>query len=659
VKNKSKIISEKEEELIALKQKMQIAVSVAKFGFWEYNYENKKIILSEEAAQITGINKSGELSVADLDEKILTTDNIDELKEELRRFVQKKEDFEFVVTYTRPSDFNKLTIKLVAKKVLTDNIESGKLLGIVQDISTQKISEEQLKKAKQEAEEANQLKSVFLANMSHEIRTPLNAILGFSRLLVNGEVSDIQKHEYSQYITNSANNLLNLIQDIIDVSKIEAGKINIEKGVCYVNKILKELKTTFEKQKQSLNKNHIELNLKTDNTDDNFTINTDAFRFNQIFTNLIGNALKFIESGYIEFGYIIHGEGYLQFYVKDTGIGIPPDKRDLVFSRFGQIINKRIKNPGGTGLGLSITQHLVEKLGGKIWYDSELDKGTSVLFTLPLDKGTSVSDKITSSRHLAPKDLKENINILAVEDDLLNMILLTDVLSVYSDKISIDKAENGRKALQMLKVNNYDLIIMDIRMPEMDGYETTKHIREKFTSPKNETPILGLSAHAFKEEVEKGKSMGMNDFLSKPIEPKKLIEKIKNLTNKKAKDKLDSDKTISDKSLFDLSFFNKLFKNDTVKIKKTVTAYLNETPIQFKNLETSLKNNDFETLKLTAHSMKSTFRYIGRNDLSDIAKQIEIMSSDKKNELLLKNKIDALILSWKFIELEIKKYLES
>jgi signal transduction histidine kinase/CheY-like chemotaxis protein len=648
-----------------LQQKMQIAVSVANLGFWEYNYADKKITLSEEAAQITGINKSGELSIDELDEKILTTDKVDELKEKLRQFVKKEKDFEFIFTYTHPSDFKKLTLKLVAKKVLSNDKKNNKLLGIVQDISKQKISEEQLKKAKQEAEEANRLKSAFLANMSHEIRTPLNAILGFSRLLINEKISDIQKHEYSEYITNSANNLLNLIQDIIDVSKIEAGKINIERGVCYVNKILKELKTTFEKQKQNLNKNHIELILKTDNTDDNFTINTDAFRFNQIFTNLIGNALKFIESGYIEFGYIIHAEEYLQFYVKDTGIGIPPDKRDLVFSRFGQIINKKIKNPGGTGLGLSITQHLVEKLGGKIWYDSELDKGTSFLFTLPLDKNTSTPGKTTYQKHSKPIELKENINILAVEDDLLNMILLTDILSVYSDKIRIDKAENGRKALQMLKVNNYDLIIMDIRMPEMDGYETTKHIREKFTEPKSKIPILGLSAHAFKEEVEKGKSMGMDDFLSKPIEPKKLIEKIKDLTDtkairtKKTEDKPDINETRPDKLLLSLNFFSKLFKNDTEKIKKTITAYLNETPIQLKNLETNLKGENFEFLRLTAHSMKSTFRYIGRNDLSDIAKQIEMMSVDKKDEQFLKEKIDLLISAWTPIEVEIKKYLES
>ena len=663
MKSKPKIVFPGAKDLADLQQKMQIAVSVAKLGFWEYNYEDKKITFSDEAAHITGINNKEKLLVPELEDKILATPDLEEIKKELKQLVVNKDYFELIFSFTRPSDFNKVSLKLVAKKLMSKNGTSVKLLGIVQDISTQKLSEEQLKKAKQEAEEANQLKSAFLANMSHEIRTPLNAILGFSRLLVNEKISDIQKHEYSRHITSSANNLLNLIQDIIDVSKIEAGKINIEKGICYVNKQLKELKTTFAKEKQGLNKNHIRLILKTDNKDENFAIITDTFRFNQIFTNLLGNALKFIESGYIEFGYIVHADDYLQFYVKDTGIGIPIDKRDLIFSRFGQIINKKIKNPGGTGLGLSITNNLVEKLGGKIWYDSELDKGTTFLFTLPFDKPDTKQNKTDDTNRHETKEIDTKLDILAVEDDYLNMILLTDVLSVYSDKIRIDKAENGRKALQMLKQNSYDLIIMDIRMPELDGYETTKHIRNKFKRPKSETPILGLSAHAFKEEVEKGKLMGMNDFLSKPIEPDKLIEKIKKLThaqaniNLKLKNSTDKNEQKTNKIL-DLSFFNNIFNDDKQKIKKTINAYLNETPQQLTILQNSLKKNEFENVKLTAHSMKSTFRYIGRADLSDIAKQIEFMSSDKKENLLLKEKIDVLKSNWVLIAAEIKEYLK-
>jgi len=657
VKEQSKILNKLETELAELKDKMQIAVSVAKLGFWEYNYESKKFLLSDEAADIAGLDKSKKFSIIELVKKICDTSTVNQIKKELERVILGNKDIDFDFTFTRPSDYNKVTVKVVATAIRNKKEVFEKLFGTVQDITAQRESEEQLKHAKEKAEEADQLKSAFLANMSHEIRTPLNAILGFSRLLTEKEISDIQRREYSEYITNSANNLLNLIRDIVDVSKIEAGKINFEKKTCFVNKILKELKMTFENEKQINEKGNIDLILKMANPDEDFAIHSDPFRVSQIFINLLGNALKFIESGYIEFGYILTGKGYLQFYVKDTGIGIPMDKRDLIFSRFGQIVNKKMKNPGGTGLGLSITRYLVEKLGGKIWYESELNIGTTFSFTLPLDE---VSFKKKQSGLTNEQKVIENeLNILAVEDDPLNMILLVDILSFYADKVKIDKALNGREALKKLKFKNYDLIIMDIRMPEMDGYETTKYIREKLSKPKNEIPILGLSAYVVKEEIEKGKLTGMNDFLSKPINPEKLIEKIQKLTGKKTSNNLkvasnENKKETEYVGTLDTSFFENLFKNDRSKINKTLFVYLKEIPIQLESLRTSLENEQFENLKLTGHSMKSTFRYIGRDDMSETAKQIEQLSVSQKDNDLIKSKIDFLISNWKLIEFEIK-----
>ena len=661
MKNQSRIINKLEKELTDLKDHIKIAVSVARLGFWDYLYETEELILSDEALEIVGLERSANLLINDLLNRLFDTDKANLIKNKLELIIDTKKETDFVISFTRPSDYNKITIKVVVKPVENNDDVVVKLMGIVQDITAQRISEEQLKNAKERAEDADQLKSAFLANMSHEIRTPLNAILGFSRLLINKEISDIQKHEYSEYITNSANNLLNLIRDIIDVSKIEAGKIDIEKDICYVNKILNELKIAFEKEKENKG-DDIELLLKMADPDPNLAIYTDPFRFNQILINLLGNALKFTKTGSIEFGYIKPGKDYLQFYVKDTGIGIPMDKRELIFSRFGQIVNKKIKNPGGTGLGLSITRHLVQKLGGEIWYESELNIGTTFSFTLPIGNINLNKEQQRLTSEGQQEKIENELNILAVEDDPLNMILLIDTLTVYANKVKIDKAVNGREALKKLKVKDYDLIIMDVRMPELDGYETTKYIREKLTKPKCEIPILGLSAHAIKKEIEEGKLAGMNEFLSKPINPKKLIEKIHKLTHVKSLNQINSvqkKKKKEEKSnlILDLSFFENLFKNDRSKINKTLLTYLKEIPLQLESMKSAFKNEQFENLRLLAHSMKSTFKYIGRDDLSEVAKQIEQMSLNLKGKHLFNEKIDSLISSWELVDMEIKKLL--
>ena len=627
-----------EKELALLKEKLRISQSLVKIGFWELNRITKVIKLSDEAALILKHKASHhELS---LDEfcKFAINNEIELIKKRILSLIEKKSslDLEFNL-------YNKdAIIKLIANCTIESKEAPNIIIGIVQNITEQKKTETILKKAKEKAEEADVLKSAFLANMSHEIRTPLNAILGFSRLLTNPDLENELRKEYSEYITSSANNLLNLIRDIIDVSKIEAGKITLEKGKCFVNKILQELKFTFEREKNNQSKGHIDIQLNTASDNDDFNIYTDPFRFHQILVNLIGNALKFIESGFIEFGYVIHSKNLLQFYVKDTGIGIPEDKIDLIFSRFGQIINNKIKNPGGTGLGLSITKHLVERLGGKIWVESEVDLGTTFYFTLPYEQNVPPNFEQNTITNAIEKLEIKKLKILAVEDDPINMILLEDTLKVHISNLQIFKAYNGIEALEILKKQSFDLIIMDIRMPKMDGYTTTEKIRQEFEIPKNQTPILGLSAHALKTEIEKGKKLGMSDFLSKPILSEDLLLKIKKLTSLTqfpAEREIDSER-IPQTNTVDLSFFVKLFKNNKEKINKTLSEYLKQVPLQIESMKEFLKFNESEKLRTQAHSLKSTFKYIGRPDLSNLAKKVETMSVDDKTH---QNKIHTTI----------------
>jgi signal transduction histidine kinase/DNA-binding response OmpR family regulator len=645
--------------LSLLEEKLKISQSLVKIGFWEYRPGDKKVLLSDEALHILKLN--GNKPVIEIEEfaGILSKNKRTVFYKKIRNIENEPDELNFEFVLKSKNDPEQTWIKVVANPHVRFKKNKDIIIGIVQDISEHKKSETMLKQAKERAEEADTLKSIFLANMSHEIRTPLNAIVGFSRLLTNSEISNSQRHEYSEYIASSANNLLNLIRDIVDVSKIEAGRVHIEILDCEVNRILNELRFTFENEKKNQMKDHIRIIMHKGVADNQFAIRTDPYRFHQIMVNLIGNALKFIENGSIEFGYTLKDEKFLVFYVKDSGIGIPADKIDLIFSRFGQIINNKIKNPGGTGLGLSITKYLVERLGGKIWVDSKPNEGTTFYFTLPyLIPDHKIKATLQADAEITRQKL-EDIKILAVEDDQINMILLEDTLKIYAKNVRLTKAHNGIEAIEKLKEEHFDIIIMDVRMPLMDGYETSRQIRRNFPYPKNETPILGLSAHALKDEIEKGKKAGMNDFLAKPVIPEDMILKMNSLLKNstgiaKAISIHDFKGSAKDqKMLIDLVFLRKIFRDDEVKIKNTLAVYLRQIPGQIKTIMEADNTKEIEKLKNAAHSLKSSFKYIGRADLSELARQIELDIDPLENNSLFKLKINQIKKEW----LEIEKVL--
>jgi len=643
-------------EIELLKEKLIISQSFVKLGLWEFDSLSKQIFLSEEAHDILDLkSKNKHISISDFIE-ITGIGNELIIYDDLKGLIIENKSKAIEIQLKSGNDELEKWIKIIADSSMHSKKNPNLIIGIIQDISEQKKNEKLLKKAKDKAEEADFLKSAFLANMSHEIRTPLNAILGFSQLLTNPNIPSAQRNEYSQYITSSANNLLNLVRDIVDISKIEAGKMVIEKKDCYVNEVLKELKFTFEKEKESQSKSNIEIKLNNALGDEDCSIVTDPFRFHQIMVNLIGNALKFIEEGYIEFGYLFVDRAYLQFYVKDTGIGIPNDKIDLIFSRFGQIIDTKIKNPGGTGLGLSITKHLVERLGGKIWVDSEPGVGTTFYFTLPYEKSElKNTGNINQSKGFDDIQLK-NIRILAVEDDPINMVLLEDTLKLEIKDLHFVKAFNGIEAIEKLSESDFDLIIMDVRMPKMDGYEATNIIRLEMDHPKNKIPILGLSAHALKDEIERGKQIGMNDFLSKPIVSEVLVSKIKEMVLGLKEQIIETEKPVPEQiekgksKILDIGFLDNLLKSNTEKIKKTLKVYQEQIPAQLLSMNEACDENNFDKLHTISHSLKSTFKYLGRSDLSEIAREIELEIDPRTDKDLVLSRIQSLKDSWKVID---------
>lgn len=388
-------------------------------------------------------------------------------------------------------------------------------------------AEKKLVDAKEKAEESDRLKSAFLANMSHEIRTPMNAILGFAELISmpDAEVTPEEKLNFIKLINNSGNNLLRLIDDIIDISKIEAGQIKIHKKECQLNQTMKEIQQSFLEIRKHKEKEHVDILLNENAESQNLIIKTDPLRLNQILTNLIDNALKFTEEGFIEFGYEILTQDKLLFYVKDTGVGMEHKKKDTVFDRFTKIEDDKNRLYRGAGLGLAICKSLVELLGGKIWVESAISEGSTFYFNLPLEKLQELEQNEDILKTSDNYDWS-NKTILVVEDEPANIIYIQEVLKITN--ATILKARNGKEAVKVFEKNDVDVIIMDIKMPEMDGYEATRIIKKL----NKDIPVISQTAYAMPGDIDKGFDSGMNDYLIKPVKPKILLSVLNKHLNK-------------------------------------------------------------------------------------------------------------------------------
>jgi signal transduction histidine kinase/CheY-like chemotaxis protein len=391
----------------------------------------------------------------------------------------------------------------------------GKFATAFLDISKIKKYETELVDAKEKAEESNRLKTAFLQNMSHEIRTPLNAISGFSEMLKKPNLSDEKRNSFISIIQNSGHQLVSIITDILTISALETNqeKINIT-DVC-INNIIEDLYTIFKNQSSnkqiSLFKRQILSNKQSE-------IYTDKTKITQILTNLLSNALKFTHEGFVDFGYNLKTDQNpveLEFYVKDTGIGIDIKEQKRIFERFLQADLSIYKKYGGTGLGLSISQSFVNMLGGKIWVQSEPYKGSTFFFTIPYDPVNKEDPNV------APEKQSKNLKtILVAEDDEFNYIFIEELL--ISEDIKLIHAKNGKETVEMCKSNpNIDLVLMDIKMPIMNGYDAAILIK----GVKPDLTIIALSAYALEHEIEKYNKI-FADYLTKPVNSKILINKL-------------------------------------------------------------------------------------------------------------------------------------
>ncbi len=532
-------------------------------------------------------------------------------------------------------------------------------------IRTTKIIKQnaELERAYEKVKQSVKSKEMFLANTSHEIRTPLNVIVGFTNLLLQTSLNDKQL-SYLSDIKSSSDNLLVIINDILDFSKIEAGKLTIEQIKFNFREVFNKFFYTIILKAYEKG---VKLNKNIDKKIPMFLIG-DPYRLNQIFLNLVDNAIKFTPvKGSVNVVVSIlddrDNEVKLLFKISDTGIGINQKQLDAIFESFTQASSQTTRMFGGTGLGLSIVKRLVELQGGELSVVSEEKKGSTFSFTILYKK---VEFAVINEENGKAEFILDKLhagNILLVEDNPINVTIAVDTIKLYNDKLNVDVAINGKDGVDKVKENNYDLIIMDVQMPVMDGYEATKLIRTLDNNKRN-IPILGMSAHAMVSEKTKCLSLGMNDYIPKPFDPNVLFEKIQNLmgVNKTKINKNETQTSLINNGnfkLINLNLLDKTYQGNTDKIKKILNLSLENIPNQINDLGKNYENNDLKSLRVVAHSLKTTLNYLGLTNISGISKNIEDFAATNKNLSQVPDMINEIETVWKGAENEIVIYINN
>jgi signal transduction histidine kinase/CheY-like chemotaxis protein/CHASE3 domain sensor protein/HPt (histidine-containing phosphotransfer) domain-containing protein len=495
--------------------------------------------------------------------------------------------------------------------------ERGQLeyaISVFDDISNIKAFERELIQAKKLVEESLKLKESFLSNMSHEIRTPINAILGFAELLGKRDIGS-EENEYVRIIQSAGENLLRLLNDILDFSKLESNMMVFEEHPVSIDGILNSICSLYLPKAKSKN---ITLSYECDANVPEVVVG-DPVRLTQVITNIVGNAIKFTPKGSILiFARMISSDekkSLIEFKIKDSGIGISKDKLSRVFKRFEQAGVETTRLYGGTGLGLSIAKHIVQSQGGEISVTSELGVGSIFTFTMPFDHYDSTKQVNTKPvESVADLSFLEDLSILLVEDNVLNVKLINGIF--MGTNVKVDVAETGTQAIEKVKNNFYDIILMDIELPDMNGYNTTKIIRDEL---KLKLPVIALTAHALAGEREKCLEAGMNEYLTKPVNTRKLFEMMSVLMAvniqppAQAKEGKSDITTIQSQKLFsteslvvDLSYLHELSDNNKEFEKEVIELFLTQVPPQMQELDIAVSTSNYADVKMLAHKLKSS-----------------------------------------------------
>lgn len=537
------------------------------------------------------------------------------------------------------------------------------VIGIAADVTMHKRIQEELEKAKTLAEDTAKIKEEFLANMSHEIRTPMNGIIGLTRILLNTTLNEEQR-EYLTSIMQCSDNLMVIINDILDFSKIEAGKMTFEK----VDFTIKDsIKHSIELFQSKADEKGIQL---VSDIESGIppTICGDPTRLSQILNNLISNSIKFTEKGEVRISARVSQKSAksvrILFEIKDSGIGIPEKSLATIFESFTQASSDTTRKFGGTGLGLTIVKKLVELQNGEINVKSKINVGTSFIFHIEYIISETTIKVVDTKK---AEDNLSHLSILIAEDNKINQLVVRKIFADW--KVTVEFADNGQEAVQLAQSKHFDLILMDIQMPIMDGLTASKTIRTTLQEPYCSIPIMAMTAHATALEKQKCMDHGMNDHINKPFEPLELKNKILALTKKgnsplkddqpthteqitgelefkqsietsrpsyeqniSASNKKETLKHFLDAPKINLNYLKQIAEGNEAFIIEMIEMFLNKTPEAISEMHSHFRNKNWEEFKKVAHRIKPSFGFMGMQEIQQALSKVELMSDSELRE---------------------------
>lgn len=510
-------------------------------------------------------------------------------------------------------------------------------IGIHLDITEKKKLEKELEIAKETAEASAKAQATFLANMSHEIRTPLNGIIGMIRELTFENLKDKQRR-YVQNAAVASEHLLSVLNNVLDISKIEAGELSLDRYHFLLNDVIQDVKSIML---VNANEKGLLLGIDIHKLKDNVYVG-DAARLRQILLNLVGNAIKFTDKGGVYLDCTVKQTSaamhMIRFVVEDTGIGMDESYQNKLFKKFSQEDSSISRKYGGTGLGMAITREIIQLMNGEIKLKSRKNEGTRIEITINLPVGDP--EKVESPDKTIIRESRSDARVLLVEDNEFNRMVARNTLERYG--YSLDEAENGQVAIELLKKKKYGIILMDLQMPVMDGFVATQEIRNKL---KLKTPIVALTANAFKSELEQCQALGMNEYVTKPYDEVKLMALITRLLNQVAKEETAKPDmyTVKDEDfLYDLSVLRKQSPGNSGYVKKMVGIFIEQTKQIVPQLRAAHAKGDLDTVCRLAHRIKPSIDGMGISSLKTVVRDVEHMAKNGDNFKDLADRIAVL-----------------